>query len=179
MGGVAATFEVRHAGSQPVVELRYKTPVKVDAGEFPRLMLMQTCLEGSGLAWQQGVSAFLRKGQTTTLSAGLSTQLEFDARFAQRSVKLDIDRLESQCARMLNHPLDRPLRFELNPFSAALETAWSQAVSLLTTYASIDLTLPIAAAASLDESLISLVLTKHPHNYSEDFQARARACHLG
>jgi len=174
-GSVPAIFEIRHAGPQPVVELRYGVPVKVDAGQFPRLMLMQTCLEGSGFARQQGVSASLRKGQTMPLSAGLSTQLEFDARFAQRSVRLDVDRLESQCARMLNHPLDRALRFELHPFSEGLEKAWSQAVDLVTTYASMNLTLPLAAAASLDEFLISLVLTQHPNNYSADFQARTRS----
>jgi AraC-like DNA-binding protein len=173
--GVPATLEIRHAGPQPVVELRYGAPVKVDAGEFPRLMLMQTCLEGSGSASQQGVRVGLRKGETLPLSAGLSTQLEFDARFAQRSVRLDIERLESQCARMLNHPLDRGLRFELRPFSPNLEKGWMEAVNLVTTYATLDLTLPAAAAASLDEFLISLVLTQHPHNYTDDFQARTRS----
>lgn len=173
--GAPAIFEIRHAGPQPVVELRYGAPVKIDAGEFPRLMLMQTCLDGSGSASQQGVSASLRKGETLPLSAGLSTQLEFDARFAQRSVRLDIERLESQCARMLNRPLERGLRFELRPFSSALEKAWAEAVNLVTTYAAMDLMLPIAAAASLDEFLISLVLTQHPHNYTEDFQARTRS----
>src|ERR1700754_2792935 len=88
-GGAPATFEVRHAGPQPVVELRYGAPVRVDAGEFPRLMLMQTCLDGTGSARQPGVSASLRQGETLPLSAGLSTQFEFDARFAQRSVRLD------------------------------------------------------------------------------------------
>ena len=173
--GVPATLEIRHAGPQPVVELRYGAPVKVDAGEFPRLMLMQTCLEGSGSASQQGVRVGLRKGETLPLSAGLSTQLEFDARFAQRSVRLDIERLESQCARMLNHPLDRGLRFELRPFSPNLEKGWMEAVNLVTTYATLDLTLPAAAAARLDEFLISLVLTQHPHNYTDDFQARTRS----
>jgi AraC-like DNA-binding protein len=138
-------------------------------------MLMQTCLEGSGSASQQGVRVGLRKGETLPLSAGLSTQLEFDARFAQRSVRLDIERLESQCARMLNHPLDRGLRFELRPFSPNLEKGWMEAVNLVTTYATLDLTLPAAAAASLDEFLISLVLTQHPHNYTDDFQARTRS----
>jgi AraC-like DNA-binding protein len=172
---VPATFEIRRAGPQPVVELRYGAPVRVDAGQFPRLMLMQTCLDGSGSARQQGVSVALRKGETMPLSPGLSTQLEFDARFAQRSVRLDIERLESQCARMLSHPLDRALRFELRPFSEPLERAWTEAVSLVTTYASMNLTLPVAAAASLDEFLISLVLTQHPHNYTDDLQARTRS----
>ena len=155
--------------------LRYGTPVKVDAGEFPRLMLMQTCLDGSGSAQQQGTLVPLRKGETLPLSAGLSTQLEFDARFAQRSVRLDIDRLESHCARMLNHPLDRGLRFELRPFSAPLEKAWTEAVNLVMGYAGMGLVLPAAAAASLDDFLISLVLTQHPHNYYDDLQLPVRA----
>lgn len=174
-GTTAATLEIKHAGLQPVVELRYGTPVRVDAGEFPRLMLMQTCLDGSGSAQQQGTLVPLRKGETLPLSAGLSTQLEFDARFAQRSVRLDIDRLESHCARMLNHPLDRGLRFELRPFSAPLEKAWTEAVNLVMGYAGMGLVLPAAAAASLDDFLISLVLTQHPHNYYDDLQLPVRA----
>ena len=175
VGAAPATLEIRHAGPQPVVELRYGAPVKVDAGDFPRLMLMQTCLEGTGAAYQQGVRVALRKGETMPLSAGLSTQLEFDARFAQRSVRLDIERLEQQCARLLNRPVDRPLRFELSPFSEPLERAWSEAVGLVTTYAHMNLTLPAAAAASLDEFLISLVLSQHPHNFSADLTARTRS----
>ena len=40
-------------------------------------------------------------------------RLDFDGRFAQTSVRLDIERLETLCSRWLNFPLDRPLRFEL------------------------------------------------------------------
>jgi hypothetical protein len=81
--GPPATFEVVHPGVQPVVELRYRAPVKVDAGKFPRLMLMQSCLEGSGTASQEDVTVTCRRGQTLPLSPGLDTQLEFDARFSQ------------------------------------------------------------------------------------------------
>ena len=123
-------------------------------------MLMQTCLEGSGSASQQGLRVGLRKGETLPLSAGLSTELEFDARFAQRSIRLDIERLESQCARMLNHPLVRGLRFQLRPFSTSWEKGWTEAVNLVTTYATSGVMLPVAAAAILDEFLISLVLTQ-------------------
>lgn len=167
-------LEIRHAGRQPVIELRYGVPARVDAGKFPRLMLIRTCLDGSGSATQQGVSVPLRKGETVPMSAGLSTQLDLDARFAQRSVKLDIDLLEAQCSRLLNRPLERPLRFELRPFSAQLEHAWMAAVNLVLGYASTNLSLPAAAATSLDEFLISLVLTQHRHNYTDEFQARAR-----
>lgn len=173
--GAPALLEVKHAGMQPVVELRYSTPVRIDAGEFPRLMLMQTCIEGSGSARQQGSFVPLRKGETLPLSAGLSTQFEFDARYVQRTVRLDVDRLESHCARMLNQPLDRGLRFELRPFAESLEKAWSQAIDLVTGYASMGVVLPAAAAASLDDFLISLVLTQHPHNYYDDLQVPGRA----
>jgi AraC-like DNA-binding protein len=173
-GAPPGVFEVRHAGAQPVVELRYGAGARVDAGEFPRLMLVRTCLGGSGTATQQGVSVALRRGQTLPMSAGLSTQVELDARFSQRSVKLDIDRLEMQCARMLGHPLDRGIRFELRPFSPMLEKAWTEAVHLVTTYAGLGVTLPAAAATSLDEFMNSLLLTQHGHNFTEELQSRAR-----
>lgn len=171
---VRGLFETRYAGTQPVVDLRYGVRAKVDAGEFPRLMLIRTCLDGSGLARQQGVSIVLRKGETVPMSAGLSTQVEIDACFAQRSVKLDIDRVEAQCARMLSHPLDAGLRFALRPFSASLEKAWGEAVNLMTAYANMNVTLPNASAASLDEFVISLVLNGHHHNYTDELEARPR-----
>jgi len=172
---IPGVFAIQYVGHQPVVELRYGTPAKVDAGEFPRLMLMRTCLEGSGMATQDGVAVPMRPGQTLPMSAGLTTQVELDARFSQRSVKLDFGRLEAQLARMLNQPVDRGIRFELRPFSPALERAWSEAVALLTTYARLNVTLPPTAAASLDEFMISLVLTQHPHNFSDDLEARPAA----
>lgn len=174
-GAGPGVFEIRHAGLQPVVELRYGVRAKVDAGVFSRLVLIRTCLDGSGTATQQGADVLLRKGETVPMSAGLDTHVELDARFAQRSVKLDIDRLEAHCTRMLNHPLDRAVRFALRPFSALLERAWAAAIDLIITYADMNLILPAAAAASLDELLLSLVLTQHPHNYTDEFQARARA----
>ena len=170
-----ASFRITGSDSQPIVELRYGTPVRVDAGHFPRLMLIQGCLSGTGLATQANVTAVCRPGQTLPLSAGVSTQLEFDAQFAQRSVRLDIDRLEALCARMLNHELDRPLRFELRPFSTALESTWSQAIGLMTAYESMPTDLPRAAATGLEEFALSLLLQHHPHNYTGDLQRRTRS----
>jgi AraC-like DNA-binding protein len=170
-----ARFEVIRPGMQPVAELRYGMPAKVDAGKFPRLMLMQSCLEGTGTACQENVTADCRSGQTLPLSPGRSTQLEFDARFAQRSVRLDVERVEALCSRMVSHPLDAPLRFELRPFSNQLEKAWSHAVGLVMTYDDMNVTLPPAAVTSFDEFLISLVLTQHPHNYTDELHTRARS----
>ncbi len=173
--GVSAALEVIRGGIQPVVGLRYSAPLTIDAGDFPQLMLMMTCVDGSATAVQQASSVAWHRGQTVPLSPGLSTQLDFDARFAQRSVRLDIERLETLCSRWLNVPLDAPLRFELRPFSAELETAWAQAVGLIVTYERMNIVLPQAAAASLDEFMLSLVLAQHPHNYSDDLRGLSRA----
>lgn len=166
--GLQASFGLIRTGVQPIVELRYGAPVKVDAGQFPRLMLMQTCIDGAGLATQGNVAVACRSGQTLPLSPGLSTRLEFDARFAQRSLRVDIERIEALCARMVNHPLDQPLRFELRPFSEQLETAWMQGVNMLATYEQMGAILPAAAVNGLDEFLLSLLLAHHPHNYTDD-----------
>ena len=165
----AAGFELVRSGPQPIVELRYGVPVRVDAGTFPRLMLMQTCLEGSGSVEQGALRTDLRRGETVPLSPAVATRLAFDNRFSQRSVRLEIERVEALCSRWLNVPaLDRPLRFALSPFSASLEQAWAQAVNLIVGFARTGIPLPASAIANLDEFLISLVLSQHVHNYSDD-----------
>ena len=62
-------------------------------------------------------------------SAGFDTKLWFDRAFLQRSVRLDIDKLEAQCVRWLGHPLEEPLRFALRPFSDELEEIWRRTLS--------------------------------------------------
>jgi AraC-like DNA-binding protein len=170
-----ANFHIIGKGSQPIVELRYGAPVRIDAGRFPRLMLLQGCLGGAGTATQANVTVACRPGETLPLSAGLSTQLEFDGHFAQRSMRLDLDRLEALCARMLNHELDRRLRFELRPFSRSLEQTWSQTLGLIMTYESMTTVLPRPAATGLEEFALSLVLQHHPHNYTSDLLGRTRS----
>jgi transcriptional regulator GlxA family with amidase domain len=85
-------------------------------------------------------------------------------------VRLDIEHLRTHCSRWLNHPLDRPLRFELRPFSSELERAWAQAVALILTYERMGIVLPQAAAMTFDEFMLSLVLAQNPHNYSDDLR---------
>ena len=169
------TLEVVRGGVQPIVRLMYPSRVRIDAGDFPRLMLMQTCVDGSATVIQDNVRAGCRRNQTLPLSPGLHTQMEFDGRFAQTSVRLDIERLEALCARWLSFPLEQPLRFELRPFSPDLEKAWTQAVALLIGYERMNIVLPPAASLAFDEFMLSLVLAKHHHNYSADLQGAAGA----
>lgn len=164
--GIDAILDVYHPTLQPVVSLSYNAPVKIDAGNFSRLFLLMHCCGGAGLATQENETAEWRVGQTMPFSAGLDTQLSFDGAFLQRSVRLDLDKLHTLCARWLGHPLERPLRLSLGPFSKELERAWRRTLEYLWSAEEGSLPLPHAARAAFDEFLLTMLLHRHPHNYS-------------
>lgn len=170
----AAALEVIRGGELPIVTLRYGSPVRIET-DFQGLMLVQTCLEGAAQMMHGGVHTACHRGQTVPLSPGMASELAYDGAFAQRSVRVGIGKLEGLLARRLNAPLNMPLRFEFRPFSAGLELAWSQAVSLMVSYELGGIALPRAAAAHLDEFLLTLLLEQHPHNYSDELLGRASA----
>jgi AraC-like DNA-binding protein len=174
-GGIDAFLEVAHPTSQPLVSLSYGAPVKIDAQNFSRLFLMMHCGRGAAATTQEHRSAEWSRGQTMPFSAGFDTQLWFDRAFVQRSVRLDMDKLETQCARWLGRPLHQPLRFALRPFSDELEQIWRRTLSYL--WSSEDKGLPLASAAkaALDEYLLTLLLHHHPHNYSDEMAETASA----
>jgi AraC-like DNA-binding protein len=167
LGEIDAFLDISHPTSQPLVRLSYSAPVKIDAQNFSRLFLMMGCESGAAAATQQRQKAEWRPGQTMPLSAGFETQLWFDRTFVQRSVRLDIGKLEAQCAHWLGHPLDEPLRFALRPFSNELERLWRRTLTYL--WSGEDGVLPLRGAAknAFDEYLLTLLLHHHPHNYSE------------
>jgi len=171
--GAAASFEVIRAGAQPIVTLSYATPIVVET-DFSGLMLMQTCVQGSAEMFQGGVRAKCYRDQTVPLSPGVISKLRFDASFSQRSVRIDIARLERLCASRIGAALDRPLRFEFRTFAEPLEKAWGQAVDLLAGYERNGLVLSDSATAHLDEFLLTLLLEKHPHNYSDALSGNTR-----
>jgi AraC-like DNA-binding protein len=170
---VDAVLEVTRVTSQPLVELSYSVPVAVDAGNFPRLFLMMHCARGSASTRQESQSAEWRRGQTIPFSAGFDTQLWFDRVFVQKSVRLDVDKLETLCTRWLGHPLDQPLRFDLRPFSADFERVWQRTLSYLWSNEDGGLPLTGPARVAFDEFLLTLLLHHHPHNYSAALGAPA------
>lgn len=167
VGEIDAFLEVSHPTSQPLVRLSYSAPVKIDAQNFSRLFLMMGCENGAAAATQARQKTEWGPGQTMPFSADFETQLWFNRAFVQRSVRLDIGKLEAQCARWLGRPLDEPLRFALRPFSNELERLWRRTLAYL--WSSDDGVLPLAGAAknAFDEYLLTLLLHHHPHNYSE------------
>ena len=165
---VDVVFEVTRLTSQPLVELSYGVPVMIDAGNFPRLFLMMHCARGGASTSQENQRAEWHRGQTVPFSAGLDTRLWFDREFVQKSIRLDVVKLETLCAHWLGHPLERPLRFELRPFSEDFERIWRRTLSYLWSSDEGGLPLTRAARAAFDEFLLTLLLQHHRHNYSEE-----------
>ncbi|NNU42013.1 cupin domain-containing protein [Ramlibacter montanisoli] len=163
---ISSSLEVS-GGIQPVVSLRYSARVRIDAGDFENLLLVKTCTAGSATARQGAASLSFARGQTVPLSPWTPTLLDFDRSFAQRSVRLDVDRIERLCSGYLNRPLDAALRFDLRTFSPALERAWTDAVDLVLAFERRGVPLPAASATRLDEFMQSLLLELHPHNHSQ------------
>jgi AraC-like DNA-binding protein len=173
--GVKTTLEALEQARHRIVSLRYSAPVHIDAGNFDHLMLMMTCVDGTALAAQGSSKAQWRRGQTLPFSPNIRSHLKFDRTFAQRAVRLDIDSMEALCSRISNCALDQPLRLELRPFAPELEAAWQEAVRLLLKYDELGIELPPAAALHLEEFIGTLILERHPHNYSDALAGRHRA----
>jgi AraC-like DNA-binding protein len=166
--GIGAFLQVTQSTFQPLVSLSYSAPVKIDAQNFSRLFLMMHCARGAASTDQENRTADWKSGQTMPFSANFDTKLWFDRAFMQKSIRLDFDRLEAQCARWLGYPLEERLRFELRPFSDALEQIWQRTLAYGWSSEAGGLPLADAAKAALDEYLLTLLLHHHPHNYSED-----------
>src|SRR5580700_10256291 len=79
----------------PLIRLSFNVPIKVDAQDFSHLFLMMHCSNGSACARQGTAMAEWRQGQTVPFSADIETRLRFDGAFVQRSIRLDLDKLES------------------------------------------------------------------------------------
>jgi AraC-like DNA-binding protein len=165
---IDAFLKITHSTFQPLVGLSYSAPVKIDAQNMSRLFLMMHCARGAASTTQERRTAEWKAGQTMPFSANFDTKLWFDAAFVQKSVRLDMERLEAQCARWLGHPLEVPLRFDLRPFSNELEQIWQRTLAYGWSSEAAGLPLAGVAKAALDEYLLTLLLHHHPHNYSEE-----------
>src|SRR5437588_12710275 len=72
---VDVVLEVTHPTSQPLIELSYGVPVRIDAGNLPRLFLMMHGARGRASTRQEDQGAEWHSGQTIPFSAGFDTQL--------------------------------------------------------------------------------------------------------
>jgi AraC-like DNA-binding protein len=172
-GEIKLDLSVARAGAQALVALSYGAPVAIDAGNFSDIFLIKHCERGTASATQDRHLAEWKQGQTIPLSAGRETRFEFDAGFAQKSVKIDAEKLSALCAKLLGHPLDAPLTFALKPFSPEFEELWRRTLAYVWPSPQQGLEVGPATNGAFDEYLLTLLLNHHPHNYSEEMLAPA------
>jgi len=165
--GIDAVLEASPGARQQIVKLRYSAPVRIDAGYFDNLLLVMGCVDGSAEATQGNNTVHWGKGKTLPLSPNLPSQLTFDRRFWQNSIRLDKAFVEEICSCLLNRPVENAIRFDLTPFSPNLETVWQQALQTVQSYQAAGLEPNSVTARRLEEFLATLLLESHPHNYSE------------
>ena len=170
---VSLDLRVAQAGAQSLVALSYGAPVSIDAGNFSDLFLIKHCERGAAVATQDCQSVEWAVGQTVALSAGRSTQLEFDATFAQKSVKIDAEKLSALCARLIGHPLDAPLTFALKPFTPEFEQVWRRTLAYVWPSDQQGLAVGPTSDRAFDEYLCTLLLNQHANNYTDELSAPA------
>jgi AraC-like DNA-binding protein len=158
-------------GNTSVVKLAYGAHVTVDAGTFPDLYLFMRCVNGDGLVRHGTTSAAWFPGTTIPVSAGRQTRFDFGSNFVQATFRPDADALQRCCARLLGHPLDDTLSFELLPFSPEFERMWTSVLCLLGT---LPATQHDSAATALEEFVLTSLLTGHRHNYTDLLLRRER-----
>ncbi|MBR0798324.1 AraC family transcriptional regulator [Bradyrhizobium jicamae] len=173
--GIDAVLESSGAAGRQIVTLRYAAPVKIDAGSFENLLLFMTCVDGAAEATQGRHSVQWGTGRTLPLSPNVPSRLAFDRRFWQSSIRLDKDFVETLCSRLINRPLDVPLRFRLAPFSAELEAAWRQSLQTIRSCDGDGLALATHAWKHFEEFLGTLILETHPHNFSDVLKKESSA----
>jgi AraC-like DNA-binding protein len=170
-----ARLTIEGSDVQPVVSLQYGAPVSIDAGRFPNLLLMMTAQSGAARVVQNGTPATWKAGQIMPLSPERETLLDFDRAFAQKSLRVDIERLEQVCAAWLGYPLERPIAFDLQAVPEPFERIWRDSIALAISLAAAPGSASRRARATFDEFLISAILNSIPHNFSAELAKPAPA----
>lgn len=163
---VDVALDVVQPATQPLIQLSYGTSVRIDTA--PQAYLMMYSTKGAARTRQGNLQAEWKQGQTLPFSAGIDTELWFDEAFVHRGMRIDAQRLENLCARWLGHPLTRPLRFRLQPFSHEFEHVWQRTLAYVASFADKGLPFRGASKAAFDEYLLTLLLHQHPHNFSDE-----------
>jgi AraC-like DNA-binding protein len=133
--------------------------------------LVLTCTAGTAKFHRGNDLIEFSAGLTAPISATEELRVESGATFAHISTHVDSEALDSTCERLLGRPLDGPVLFEHVPFTDELKGLWDLVIWSLNKLFDDEQTLP-ASIRSLNEYAMTLLLEKHPHNYSRFLERR-------
>jgi AraC family transcriptional regulator len=131
--------------------------------------LILSCTAGSARFHRGGDAVDFRPGCIAPISASRESRVRSGDNFAHISTHISAETVNALCAKMLGHPLDKPVQFELAPFADELKAHWDLVVKSLNQL--LDAAHPSSIAINnLKEYAVALLLEKHPHNYSACFE---------
>ena len=133
--------------------------------------LIVTCTAGMAKLHRNNEVIELGPGRTAAISATQESRVEGGRSLAHIATHISSEAIHSQCSRLLGRPLDAPVVFELVPFGDELKALWDMVVGSLGHLLASENPSDIAIN-SLNEYAISLLLERHPHNYSRSFGLR-------
>jgi AraC-like DNA-binding protein len=143
--------------------------------ETPRKsFLILSCTAGTARFHRGNDLIELSAGQTAPISATGESRVESRDSLSHISTRIDSEALNSMCARLLGHSLDEPLLFKHAPFTDELRGLWDLVIWSLNKLFDCGQASSLSIN-SLNEYAMTLLLEKHPHNYSRLFERREAA----
>jgi transcriptional regulator GlxA family with amidase domain len=133
--------------------------------------LILTCTAGSA-QFRRGADLIeFRPGRSGPISASNESRVESGDVLAHISTHISAPAVNSLCAKLLGRPLDGPVLLAHAPFTDEMKLQWDLVVRSLDRLLDTERPSPIATR-SLTEYAISLLLEKHPNNYSRFIEHR-------
>jgi transcriptional regulator GlxA family with amidase domain len=154
------------AGDVAQYNISYSSPFTCVSPTERDWFLILSCTAGNANFTQGNTAVEFGRGRVAAISTASESSMRGGNSFAHISTLISTQAINASCAKMLGHPIDRPVHFDLSPFGEDMKAHWRLVVRSLSQLLDAE-HLPMAAINNLNEYAIALLLQKHPHNYSE------------
>ncbi|WP_334068810.1 helix-turn-helix domain-containing protein [Burkholderia cepacia] len=149
-----------------IYEVDYQMPFHFHSDEARPNYLMLSCNRGGSTYRYDGTDVQCAPGDVMPISStGNSTCTTSDEGFGHLSVIIDAEKVNDFVSQWIGRPLAEPLRFDLKTVSADVAIQWNMAADCLQRMLHMT-PVPNAAAHSLAEHMLKILVTGHPNNYS-------------
>ncbi len=146
-------------------DVSHSSPFTLRSGTPHKSYLVLTCTAGTAKLHRGNDLIEFSAGHTAAISAAEELRVECGDSLAHISTHIDSDAMNSTCARLLGHSLDEPVLFARSHFTDELKGLWDLVTWSLNKLID-DEHPPSLSINGLSEYAMTLLLEKHPHNYS-------------
>ncbi|HZX08245.1 AraC family transcriptional regulator [Kribbella sp.] len=170
-----ARMHTRRVGKVAANYVSYGADVLIDPGELGSFFVVQVPLSGHSHVRVGTEEVFSLPGVVSVVSPTEPLSQRWSADCAELILRLERSEVEDQLSGMLQAPLSEPLRFapRMNVTSGRARNWLSTFLVLVDELDHAEDSLVELGASSLGDSLIRLLLTVQPHNYSDRLAGRA------